>query len=107
MAKFMDLLGCREITMKSDTEPAIIAFRNRVAEMCKAEVETEPAVMLTRGIVRTSKCHTESRTREPLSDESHVLLWLVEHPKCILFMCWKGGDGRTPFERLHSNKPSQ
>ena len=30
--------------MKSDTEPAIIAFRNRVAEMCKAEVSTEDAV---------------------------------------------------------------
>ena len=99
MAKFMDLLGCREITMKSDTEPAIIAFRNRVAEMCKAVVETELAVkgdkqsnklientvMLIGRIIRTSKCHTESRTREPLSDESHVLLWLVEHPECILF----------------------
>ena len=38
VAKFMDLLGYREITLKSDTEPAIIAFRFRVAEMCKAEV---------------------------------------------------------------------
>ena len=33
----MDLLGNREITLKSDTEPAIIAFRNRVAGMCKAQ----------------------------------------------------------------------
>ena len=40
----MDLLGYREITLKSDTEPAMIAFRNRVAEMCKAEVTTEDAV---------------------------------------------------------------
>ena len=38
VAKFMDLLGYREITLKRDTEPAIIAFRFRVAEMCKAEV---------------------------------------------------------------------
>ena len=38
VAKFMDLLGYREITLKSDTEPAIIAFRFRVAEMCKSEV---------------------------------------------------------------------
>ena len=30
--------------MKSDTEPAIIAFRNRVAALCKAEVTTEDAV---------------------------------------------------------------
>ena len=44
VAKFIDLLGHREITLKSDTEPAISAFRNRVAEMCKAEVATaEPS----------------------------------------------------------------
>ena len=29
---FSHLLGYREITLKSDTEPAIVAFRNRVAE---------------------------------------------------------------------------
>ena len=84
VAKFIDLLGYREITLKSDTEPAIIAFRNRVAEACKAEVTTEDAVkgdkesnglienavMLIRGIIRTIKCHIESRTQEPLSDDS-------------------------------------
>ena len=66
--------------MKSDTEPAIVAFRNRVAAMCKAEVTTEDAVngdkesnglienaiTLLRGIIRTVKCHIESRTQEPL-----------------------------------------
>ena len=30
VAKFIDLLGYREITLKSDTEPAITASRNRV-----------------------------------------------------------------------------
>ena len=44
VAKFIDLLNCREITLMSDTELATIAFRNRVAEMCKAEVTTEHAV---------------------------------------------------------------
>ena len=43
-AKFIDLLSYREITLKSDTQFAIIAFRNRVAEMCKAKVTTEDAV---------------------------------------------------------------
>ena len=41
VVRFIDLLGYRKITSKSDTEPAIIAFRKRVAEMCKAEVTTE------------------------------------------------------------------
>ena len=93
MVRFIDLLGYREITLKSDTEPAIVAFRNRVAAMCKGEVTTEDAVkgdkesnglienavMLLRGIIRTIKCHIESRTQEPPSDHALVVLWLVEH----------------------------
>ena len=31
---FIDMLGYGEIALKSDTEPAIVAFRNRVAETC-------------------------------------------------------------------------
>ena len=50
MAKFIDLRGHREITLKSDTEPAIIAFRNPVAELCKAEVTTEDAVKGDKGV---------------------------------------------------------
>ena len=46
--ELFDLLGHREITLKSETEPAIIAFRNRVAEMCKAEVTTQDAVTKSR-----------------------------------------------------------
>ena len=121
VVKFIDLLGYREITLKNDTEPAIIAFRNRVAEACKAEVTTEDAVkgdkesnglienavMLIRGIIRTIKCHIGSRTQEPLSDDSLVMPWLVEHAGCILSKCQKGRDGRTPFERLHGKKPTQ
>ena len=84
MSKFIDLLGYREITFKSDTGPVIIAFRNRVAAICKTEVTTEDGVkgdkesnglientvMLIRGIIRTIKCHTDSSTQEPLSDDS-------------------------------------
>ena len=44
VATFIDLLGYREITLNSDTESVIIAFRNRVAAMCKAEVATVDAV---------------------------------------------------------------
>ena len=108
-------------TLKSDTEPAIVAFRNRVAEACKAEVTMEDAVkgdkesnglienavMLIRGIIRTIKCHIESRTQEMIGDESPVMPWLVGHAGCILSRCQKGRGGKTPFERLHGNKPTQ
>ena len=65
MARFISSLGYKEITLKSDT----IAFRNRVAENCHAEVAlvdavkgdktsnglVENAVMLLRGVIRTIK----------------------------------------------------
>ena len=119
--KFIDLLGYCEITLRSDTEPAIIAFRNRFAAMCKAEATTEDAVkgdkesnglienaiLLLRGIIQTVKCHIESRTQEPLSDDSLVMPWLVEHAGCILSKCQKGRDGKTPCEGLHGKKPTQ
>ena len=99
-----------ESTLKSDTKPATIAFRNRVAKNCKAEVAlldavkedklsnglVENAVMLMRGVIRTIKCHVESCTQEELWEDSPTLPWLVEHAGCMLSRCQKGRDGRTP-----------
>ena len=76
--------------LKSDTEPPIIAFRHRVAEMCKAEVATEDAVredkpsnriienavMLLLGVIRMIRCHTESGTPEELREDSPVMPWV-------------------------------
>ena len=121
VVRFIDRLDYREITLKSDTEPAMIAFRNCVAAICKAEVTTEDAVkgdkesnglienavMQLRGIIRTVKCHIESRMQEPLDDDSLVMPWLVEHPGCILSRCQKGLDGKTLFERLLGKRPTQ
>ena len=44
VVKLADLLGYREIMSKSDTETAMIEFRNCVAALCKAEVTMEDAV---------------------------------------------------------------
>ena len=110
-----------ESTLKSDTEPAIIAFRNRAAKNCKAEVAlkdavkedklsnglVENAVMLMRGVIRTIKCYVESCTQEELWEDSPILPWLVEHAGSMLSRCQKGRDGRTPLERLHGKKPTQ
>ena len=78
---------------------------------CKETKESngliENAVMLLRGIIRTMKCHIESRTQEPLGDESPVIPWLVEHAGCILSRCQKGRNGKAPFERMHGKKPPQ
>ena len=114
-------LEYKENTLKSDTEPAIIAFRNRAAENYNAEVRLEDAgkgekpsnglvenaVMLLRGVIRTTKCHVESCTQEEIREDSPILQWFVELAESILSRCQKGRDGRTPFERLHGKKPTQ
>ena len=80
VARFINSLEYKEITLKSDTELAIIAFRNRVADNCNAEVVLEDAVkrdkpvnglvknavMLLRAVIRTIKCHVETCTQEEL-----------------------------------------
>ena len=44
MVRSINSLGYKEITLRSDTERETIAFRNRVAENCNAEVTLEDAV---------------------------------------------------------------
>ena len=68
MARFTNSLAYKEITSKSDTELAIIAFRNRVAENCNAEVTSEDAVKgeafkRIGGVIRTSSACGELHTR--------------------------------------------
>ena len=65
-------LGYREITLKSDTEPAIIAFRNRVAEMCKAEVTTEDKLKIDKRIERAHRERSDADTwNHPNHQVSH------------------------------------
>ena len=76
-----------QLAEQGDTEPAIIAFGNRVDEVRKAEVATEDAVkidkqtnglvenavMQLRGIIRTIKCDSESATQDADRDDSVVV----------------------------------
>ena len=104
VTRFINSLGYKEITLKSDTEPTIFAFRHRVAENCKAEVTFEDAVkgdkpsnglvgnavMLLRGVIRTIKCHVESCTPAELREDSPILPLLVEHAGGVLSRCLVG-----------------
>ena len=97
VARFINALEYKEITLKSDTEPATVAFRSSVAEKCNADVATEDAVkgdkssnglvenavMLFRGI-RTINVHVESCTQEEIREDSQILPWLVEHAGSVL-----------------------
>ena len=114
--RFIDVRGYHEITLKSDTEPAIIAFRSLVAEMCKAELAIEDVakgddpsnglientVMLIREIIRTIKCHIESNmqaarcpgVRKVATGESQLQDCTARNHHKSLFSvarkCWRG-----------------
>ena len=70
--KIIDLLGYREITFKSDTALTTIAFRNRVAAMCKADVTTEDAVKGDKRVEWTHRERSEAGTwNHPNHQVSH------------------------------------
>ena len=101
----------KEPTLKSDTELAIIAFRNRVAEICNADVASEDAVKgdkLSNGLVenavmlwRGSSAMLRAAHMKNSEETPPILPWLVEHAVSILSRCQKGRDSRTPVDRLH------
>ena len=70
VAKFIDFLRHREITLKRNAEPAIIAFRNRAAEMCNAEVTTEDAVKGDKG---SQRAHRERSHADTWNHPNHQI----------------------------------
>ena len=79
VARFINSLPRKEITFKSDTERAMIAFRNRVAENFNAEASLEDAIKRDTAFKRVgrkrsdvvARCH-----REPSS-----AMWRAAHNK--------------------------
>lgn len=121
VARFCNRLGYKEITLKSDTEPAMLALRDGVARKCDAEVITEDtpvgdhqsngaienAIKNIRGMIRTVRDAAETRLGENIKDDSVLMPWLVEHAANLVTMCQVGRDGRTPHERLRGKRPPQ
>ena len=119
--KFIDQLGYNEITLKSDTEPAIVAVRNEIRSKCKAEANDEDAALgdhqsngmienfgkNVRAMVRTLRLHIETSIKDKIADDSPIIAWIVEHAANLMNNCKRGKDGRTPQERLHGKRIPQ
>ena len=114
VVRFTGSSGHREITQNSNTEPAIITFRNLVvegAEPCARRPGNELASWRTRRCggaesPERSRATSKSATQDTVRDDSPVLLWLGEHAGNFLSVCQKGREGRTPLERLHGKTNS-
>ena len=86
---------------------AVVATEDAVNGDKPSNVLVEDAVMLLRGIMRTTNCPVETCIQEELRNDSPIFPWLVEHAGSVLSRCQKGRDGRTPSERLHGKQPTQ
>ena len=118
VASFIFSLGYKEITLKSDTELSIIAFRNRVAENSNADVTLKNAEQAFKPPGRKRSdvvacCHQNHQVscgelhRRRTPGRLPDLAVVGRTCRRILSKCQKGRDGRTPFERLQGKKPTQ
>ena len=85
--KFIDQLGYNEVTLKSDTEPAMIAVRNEIRLNCKANASEEDAALgdhqsngmienygkNVRAMVRTLRLHIETAIKDKIADDSPII----------------------------------
>ena len=116
-AQFIDLLGYPEITPKSDMGPAIIAFRSRVADMCKAEITTEDAVKRdteSNGLVENTVMPIQNHQMSHWKLHTRTTQWRITHSAEVGGTCGmhlvqmsKGRDEKPPFKRLHGKEPLQ
>ena len=105
--------GFKELTLKSDNEPAIIALKNKVKEeldltihLVESAVEDHQA----NGFIEVAVRELKRQIRAMLSDlqerlgfdidASHpCMMWLPRHAAYLLTRFRVGPDGKTPYER--------
>ena len=120
LAKWIDGLGCREVTARTDGEPSICELIRRVREL-RAEGTTtvdeisppgdpagngiaESATLTVRGLVRTTKAVIEENVFEGRNAGPRLIAWMVHHAAQVICAWMVGADGLTPFRRLKGRK---
>ena len=110
----ISMLGYKEIVLKSDQEPSIVALKDRV----KADREerivmeespvgesasngaVERAIQTVEGQVRTMKAALEFRLKKKVEPDHPLIPWLIRHAASTHSRYHKGMDGKTAYERL-------
>ena len=112
--KYVERLGYRRVVFRSDNEPALLAFLDKLRENLSGEVvvegspvgdpqsngAAEMAVGQLKGLVRTLKYSVEQRLQTRIPDDHPILAWLVVHAGACQRRFTVGVDGKTPMERL-------
>ena len=124
IARWMDRLGSKKWTLKSDNEPAIRALGREIARsrtMPQAETlfeypeeqesqtnsHAESSVGVLKGIIFTHIDALETKLGGKLEPGHPILPWLVEHSANLRNRHAVGLDGKTPIERERGRKISR
>ena len=114
LAGNLTLLGYRELRLRSDQEPAILALKRKAVAHVTARVlleespigdsqsngAVERANANVQGLVRTLKDSTERLASRKLPLECAAMTWLVRHAGWLLSNFQRGTDGATAEQRL-------
>ena len=120
LAKWIDGLGCQEVTVRTDGEPSICELIRRVREL-RAEGTTtvdeisppgdsagngiaERAILTVGGLVRTTKAVVVENALEGREAGPRLTAWMVHHAAQVICARAVGADGLTPFRRLKGRK---
>ena len=116
LAKWIDGLGCQEVTVRTDGEPSICKLIRHVREL-RAEGTTtvdevsspgdsagngiaERAILTVGGLVRTTKAVVVEKVLGGCDAGPRLTAWMVHHAAQVICACMVGADGLTPFRRL-------
>ena len=103
LAKWIDGLGCQEVTVRTDGEPSICELIRRVRELraegttTVAEVNSpgdsasngiaERAISTVGGLVRTTKAVVEENVLEGRDAGPRLIVWTVHHAAQVICAC--------------------
>ena len=108
-AKWIDGLGCQEVTVRTDGEPSICELIRRVREplWTRSVLQVtlhngiaERAILTVGGLVRTTKAVVEEDVLGGRDAGPRLTAWMVHHAAQVICACMVGADGLTPFRQL-------
>ena len=120
LAKWIDGLGCQEVTVRTDGEHSICELIRRVREL-RAEGTTtvdeisppsdsagnaiaERPILTVGGRVKTTKAVVEENVLEGRDAGPRLTAWMVHHAAQVICACMVRADGLIPFRRLKLRK---
>ena len=116
--KDLDTWGRRDVCIKTDGEPAIVAFQRELIRMREHRTvpmnppaydpqgngAAEKAVQDVTGQVRCLKIALEARLRSGIDPKHPIVKWMIVHAAFLITRYGVGHDGMTAWRRLMKRK---